>query len=102
MTNILILALTTWRLSSFLANDEDGPFDIFIHIRRWIGIRYNEQAVPYGTNAISRMIACIWCLSVWVGLALTLCYLWQPEITIYASTPFALSALAIGYNRYVA
>lgn len=38
ISNILILGLATWRLSSLFAR-EDGPFRIFQRFRNWLGER---------------------------------------------------------------
>ncbi len=47
--DILILMLATWRISSLLV-DENGPFDIFAELRYRVGVRFDKQSKPYGTN----------------------------------------------------
>lgn len=62
---ILICGLVVWRISSLLVN-ETGPFDIFENIRFYSGVRYNEIGT-YGINFISKILSCVWCMSVWVS-----------------------------------
>lgn len=51
----LIGALGTWRLSHLLSH-EDGPGDVIVSIRKWVGRR------PVG-----RLMDCFNCMSVWVA-----------------------------------
>ena len=65
--------------------DEDGPFDMFEHLRTWLGVRYlgdddgnTERYVPADASAIRRTVAggiiCRWCNSVWFGTLLAVLY----------------------------
>lgn len=100
--DIIILGLATWRFASLLAN-EDGPFEILAKFRRFVGVRSmtgfdvnNKPALPtvFGTNELAKMVLCVWCNSVWIGLVITLFYALFP-VTAWLCLPFALSALAI-------
>lgn len=91
---IIVLSFATWRLSSLLAREE-GPFDAFSRLRIRAGARYDEFSNQYGTNSISRMMLCVWCNSVWIGLFVTILYYFFPEITIVVSLPFFLSSVAV-------
>jgi len=86
----LILMLATWRLSSLITH-ELGPFDIFERFRVVIGVREGEYG-KYGTNQLSKGIACLWCVSVWVGLFWVVSYM---LFDIWLALPFALSGGAI-------
>ncbi len=90
----LIIALGIWRLSSLLA-DEDGPFAIFERLRHIIGVRYDERSRRYGTNELAKMVMCLWCNSIWLGIVATALYYWQPSLTLLICFPFAISAFAI-------
>ncbi len=93
ITDLAILALATWRLTSLLSN-EDGPGEVFAKIRSKLGVRYDQQSKPYGTNLVSQALSCVWCASWWIGLFWTALYLvWQPSV--YLALPLALSAGAI-------
>ena len=66
----IIVALATWRITSLLVN-EDGPYDIFARIRKFIGVYYDEMNEPQGKNVIAEAITCIWCASVWIAFAVS-------------------------------
>lgn len=85
----LILMLATWRLSS-LFTDEDGPFQIFAHLREWTE-----------TNISAELFNCLWCFSIWTGLILTVAYWYSPIYTRWIALPFALSAGAILIEKRV-
>lgn len=70
MLDLVTGILATWRLTSLL-HSEDGPFEIFARFRDWAGIKYDEQSQPVSENQLGKMIACVWCLSIWTGLAIT-------------------------------
>ena len=82
--DVIILGLSTWRISSMFIN-EDGPFDIFFRIREWIG----------DEGFFAGLFSCVWCLSVWVAIFLTLSAIMNKTVTLYLMLPFALSAIAV-------
>lgn len=91
----LVLAFATWRISSLLIN-EDGPALAFTRLRVLVGVRYNGETFQReASNNVAGVFACIWCMSVWVGLALTVAYWFFPATTIWLCLPLALSAVAI-------
>ena len=54
--SFFIGALATWRLTHLLAH-EDGPADVIVSIRRWLGQRW-----------VGRLMDCFNCMSVWVAM----------------------------------
>ena len=98
--DFLLLALATWRLSSLLVQ-EDNPWDFLARFRRWLGVRYDEHSVFYGLNTLAALFACIWCASVWVGLAMAVAYLTVGRNFLLLCLPLALSAMALLLNRMV-
>jgi hypothetical protein len=50
-----LAALAVWRVTHLL-QAEDGPFDLFFHLRRWLG-----------TSLLGKLLDCFYCLSVWVA-----------------------------------
>jgi hypothetical protein len=90
---IIILLLATWRVSSLLAK-ESGPWDIFEKVRTLLGVVWDVESKPEGTNMLSKMIVCIWCNSMWTGTVWILAYFISP-LVIWIALPFALSAGAI-------
>ena len=53
--DFFIAALATWRLSALLVR-EDGPLDVFAHLRRLLG-----------TGLAGRALSCFYCTSLWVA-----------------------------------
>lgn len=95
------MSLSTWRLSSLLVA-ESGPFDIFDHIRARAGVAYdsNNLRLPYHQQStLAQLFTCVWCMSVWVGLALSAAYRLAPRATAAVCHPLALSAAAIVLSR---
>lgn len=82
MTFLAMLAV--WRITSLLTN-EDGPGDIFEHMRE----RFN----PYG------VFDCFWCTSVWVAIPFAL-YL-STSIVDFVVYLGALSAGGIIVQEFV-
>jgi hypothetical protein len=96
---LMILFAATWRIASLLAREE-GPWAIFEKFRHRIGVRWNQESIPEGSNMISKMILCIWCNSIWVGGFWTIANLLSP-LVIWLALPFALSAGAIFMEHVV-
>ena len=78
---VLLAALATWRVTHLL-NAEDGPFDLLVRLRRWMGKH------RFGT-----LLDCFYCLSVWVAVpfAAWLGANWGERLLLW----LALSAAAI-------
>jgi len=94
MTDFIILALATFRISSLLAYEE-GPYGIFSQIRYLAGVRYNVISEPEYPTELSKGIVCGWCNSVWVGIGFAILYLITKPVAVGIAFPFALSAVAI-------
>jgi hypothetical protein len=87
------LSLAAWRLASLIAN-EDGPWFIFKrfrqHAEHWCNrYRFCRELGLYD------LITCEWCNSIWIGVGLTVLYLWIDESILYLALPLALSTVAI-------
>lgn len=94
----LILTLATWRITSLLVN-EYGPFNLLERMRYRLGVRYDESLQRIGTNVVAEAFTCMWCLSVWVGLVLSIALYAMPVLSVWLLLPFALSAGAIVIER---
>lgn len=80
----IVLSLVTWRLASLFVN-EVGPFHMFTTIREWY---YNRSYLHSFIN-----LDCVWCISVYIGWALSLLTLGPVlEVFFYG---LAFSAMAI-------
>lgn len=52
--------------------NENGPFDVFLKLRHFSGMKYDKYSNQYGTTLISGILSCIWCLSIWIAVLLLL------------------------------
>ena len=89
----LYLGLAAWRLASLLAN-EDGPWMMFNRLRQ-AAEQWCNQYRFYRELGLHDLVACEWCNSVWIGIGLTMFYLWLGETILYLAVPLALSTVAI-------
>lgn len=90
--HFVLLALCTWRISNMLVK-ENGPSYIFEHLRHWAGKKDSE-------SFLATLLACSWCLSVWVASAFTMLFAFNRRIAQWAAMPFALSAIACIIDRW--
>lgn len=97
MLEFIVLALATWRLTSFLVW-EDGPLEVFARTRHLLGVRYDETSQPYGSNWFAKGVICPACASVWFGTLWAIAYVFD---VWWIALPFALSAGAIVVERIV-
>ena len=97
LLDLVILALATWRIGS-LAHYERGPFRIFGTIRSHFGVTHDDDGEPiaWPDTEMGRLIRCLDCGSVWIGLGLAGLYFLSPRWAVVLAFPFALSAAAIG------
>lgn len=83
MINFIIYSLAIWRITSLLTG-EDGPLDIFHHLRRKLK----------GLKALD----CFWCASVWISLPFAISLSGGLNIIIYT---LALSTSSIIINELI-
>ena len=93
LTIFFYLSLAAWRLASLIAN-EDGPWMIFQRLRKhaegWCNrYRFCRELGLYD------LVSCEWCNSIWIGVGLTILYLWIGNTIFYVALPLALSTVAI-------
>jgi len=93
LTIFFYLSLAAWRLASLIAN-EDGPWMIFK--------RFRQRAEQWCNNyrfcrelGLYELVTCEWCNSIWIGIIVTVLYLWIGETVLYIALPLALSTVAI-------
>lgn len=72
---------------------------MFGRFRTWAGVTYDAYSNPISNGELSAAILCPYCLSVWIGLAVTVymgiaVYLNLEHIAIYPLVVFALSGLS--------
>ena len=62
---LLLAALAVYRLARMISL-EDGPLDIFVDFRTWVGVYdYSENGLP-GSMA-ARLFSCPLCVGVWLA-----------------------------------
>lgn len=95
--DVLILALATWRLTSWLVDPLDGDFALFAKLRYFVGIRYDEHSNAYCEKRewLGRWFLCSWCMSVAVGTAFAGLYVLLDKQVILLALPLALSTGSI-------
>jgi hypothetical protein len=91
---MLLLAFANWRIAHLLASQEAGPYNILHRLRHFVGVRHSGNDV-HGTNEFAQLFTCVWCMSLWTGLLLTLLLYFYPKLTKQMIMPFALSGMAI-------
>src|SRR3990167_9149620 len=90
---LLVLALSTWRITSLLVN-EDGPRNILVKFRYFTGVRFDEHSEPYGLNVVADALTCVWCTSPYIGLFVWIFWLVFHQLAIVVLMPFAISTAA--------
>jgi hypothetical protein len=93
----VVVCLAVWRVSNLLSDTTQvGPFGVLEYIRTKLGVRYDQWSKPFAPKgSIAEAILCVYCNSVWVGLVFTIALLCNQKVTVIASLPLALSAVAI-------
>ena len=104
LVDLIVLSLAAWRIANLIVDDsEDGPFDVLIKIRHLLGIRYDSKGrmlsvdQPPVYRELGRAASCMMCLSLWIGLLLTLI----PSDFRIILLPFAISAGALLINKQI-
>jgi hypothetical protein len=91
MVEFLVLALAVWRVSRLIVQEE-GPFSAFERIRHRLGVDRQETWWHRG-------LACVGCISFWLGQAVAFCLLGATAYSVCYG--LALSAVAVVLMRKV-
>ncbi len=67
-----LAVLATWRVTHLLAN-EDGPADVIVRVRGWLGERW-----------IGKLMDCFNCLSLWIAAPMALFVSRQPSEWLFS------------------
>lgn len=99
---LVILALATWRLSSMIVR-EDGPGYVFRGLREMAGITHDESGgvVMIPDGFLPQLLSCVYCSSIWVGFIWMIFWTLAPVIAIRFAALFALSTLAVVFDRHM-
>jgi Protein of unknown function (DUF1360) len=84
-STFILAILATWRITHLLAN-EDGPGDLLVNFRRFLG-----------TGLAGKLMDCFYCLSLWIAFPMTLFVTQEP--VQFLITWLALSGSACIINR---
>jgi len=98
--SFFILALATWRISSFFANEEEGPFSIFLIAREKAG-KLEEKSKFWKVFGLQKGLTCEWCNSLWFSTVLVT--LWQilGERFLKVILPLSISTLVIFLKEFL-
>jgi hypothetical protein len=95
--DLAIAGLALWRVSALMAY-EQGPWQIFMRLRRRAGVEMYDSGEPTISpqeGYLAQLLSCIWCLSMMLAIPYAAVYMLLPAQVRVASLPFAISALAI-------
>lgn len=96
--HLVVIALAATRLSTLLQNDY-GLFGVFEKLRVLVGVNENKEGGIVGEdgqpNQLAAILSCIYCISLWVSIFLTVGYYFFPVQVFWICLPFALSQLVI-------
>ena len=97
---LLVLALACWHVVHLL-QWERGPWGLLAWHRKLWGVEHDEESYPrsWPNTEAGRLLRCVRCASLWPAGVLAGAYLLWPIPTVAAALPFALSALAIGFQE---
>ena len=98
---LLILSAATWRISNLLSDtSQGGPFGLLYKLRSLVGVKYDEHSLPVvSPGSLAEGLTCVFCNSLWIGIAFAVLYCLFPVAAFYVGLPFALSAAAILIDR---
>lgn len=93
---LLMSMLSIWRITRLFGDvAEAGPWHIMDKIRAAVGVTYDEYSNPVASNQFAEGLMCVKCFSIWLGVLFTILYAISPEVLLFVSLPFALSAGAV-------
>lgn len=97
MSDFVILALAAYRIAKLLTDpSEAGPFDLLHWVRHKVGVKHDQYSIPYGETELGKIFSCIYCMSVWVGVVISIIYplrsLW---VTRVIGWPFGIAGVVV-------
>lgn len=82
-----MIGLAAWRVTALLSY-ERGPWDVALRLRERVGFEHDDdgRVVQYPDRNLPRLIACPWCLGVWVTpLIWGLWEVWPTAVMVVAA-----------------
>ena len=67
---LIVAVLACYRLAELITLD-DGPFDLFLNLRVWLGV-YDRDATGRAITSWGRLFGCPYCIGVWIALGLAI------------------------------
>lgn len=108
MLDLLVLSLAVWRVSLLVTAEDGPPFFVDegmpLGVFAWLRTRLALGELDHPDRwhfFLNGLVGCVWCLSLWLGLAAALLYWLWPGVTIALAFPFALSGLAVLFQEQV-
>lgn len=89
----ILAALAVYRLARMLAF-EDGPFDVFVSFRTWVGgYDYGVNGQP--VSSLGKLVSCPLCIGVWLSFPAMIYVLWSPGDSAVIVAWFAIAGLQV-------
>lgn len=76
----ILLVIAVWRVTH-LISAEDGPFDVIIRLRKFVG-----------NSFFGKLMDCFYCLSVWIGFCAAIYITRDPEQLVVLTLFYSGSA----------
>jgi hypothetical protein len=93
LTDLVILVFASWRLSNLLV-EEEGPGNIFVKVRKYMGVYYDEYSQKQTTGWLGDLFSCVWCMSIWGSFILVSLNKWR-VFRQHLILPLGLSGLVV-------
>lgn len=93
LIDVVLLGLAVFSIT-YMIRRTDGPFDLFVKLREFVGIHHAEEyedevyigVVEVVDNTfMARLFSCYWCLSLWVSLVCLLIWNILPDVILLFS-----------------
>ena len=85
---LIICALAAFRLAELVVID-DGPFDIFFHLRGWA----HRQPMTRSRGALAGVLSCVHCTGLWMAILVGFLYFSQNSILQFMIFILAIAGL---------
>lgn len=92
----ILIGIAAWRITALLSY-EQGPFDIFVRFRKFLGFDHTfGKPISWPDTFLANIISCVWCLGIYSAAAMW--GLWQ--LSQAAVIVIAASSVIIVLERW--
>ncbi len=91
LTRLVLATLATYRMAQLVSLD-DGPLDLFAHLRGLTCYDHNGKArTGKGWESLSKLVNCPYCLGVWFGALFTVATMFSVSFDLWTALVFWLA-----------